>query len=117
MPGKIQSYETIQSKKGPKNTLLGVKTVPLLMWQFTDRKGNVHTELGVEMSPGNVRKFPTDVIKNSGVVGEKLQGMLFSQLHPQLEEANKGGPEAAPIGRTPKAEAAAKLPKDVMETP
>lgn len=113
MPGKVQSYETTHAKKGPKNTLLGVKPVPLLMWQITDRKGNIHTELGVEMAPGNVRKFPADLMKQSGPVNDKLQRLLLEKLHPNMAEANDEGPEEAPPGRTPKAEAAARLPKDV----
>ena len=120
MPGKVQSYETSQVRKGPKNTLLGVKPVPLLMWQMTDRKGNIHTELGVEMEPGKIRKFPADLLKQALPVNDKLQKLLFDRLHPELAEANEDGPEAAPPGRTPKTEAVARLPKDVPlleETP
>ena len=117
MPGKIQSNETTQTKKGPKNTLLGVKPLPLLMWQLTDRKGNIHTELGVEMSPGNIRKLPTDIMKNAGPVGNKLQQLLFEKLHPEQAAATSDKPAAAPVGITPKEAAASKLPEDSLEAP
>lgn len=83
------------------------------MWQITDRKGRIHTELGVEMEPGKIRKLPVDLMKQSAPVNDKLQKLLFKELHPQLAEANEEGPEAAPPGRIPKAEAVARLPRDV----
>ena len=113
MGGRVQSYETAKTRKGPKNTLLGVKAVPLLMWQLTDKKGNIMTELGVELEPGKIRKFPPDLMKQSGPVNDKLQRMLLEKLHPELAEANEEGPEEAPPGRTPRAEAAARMPKDI----
>jgi len=71
------------------------------------------TELGVEMEPGKVRKFPNDLMKQSFPVGDKLQKLLFEHLHPDLAETNEDGPEAAPPGRTPKATAATRMPKDI----
>lgn len=113
MAGKIQSYETPKVRKGPKNTLLGVRSIPLLMWQVTDRKGVITTALGFEVEPGQIRRFPMELSKKSLPVGDKLQKLLLEQLHPELVEANEGGPTAAPPGRIPKAVAAARMPKDI----
>ena len=113
MAGKVQSYETTQIRKGPKNALLGVRPVRMMLWQITDRKGSVHTELGVEIEPGKILKFPADLLKEARPVNDKLQIMLLEQLHPELAKANAKGPKAAPAGRTPRKSAAEKLPKEV----
>lgn len=83
------------------------------MWQVTDKKGNVITGFGVEVEPGNIRKLPSDLMKNAFPVGAKLQKLLFAQLHPELAEVNEEGPAAAPPGRTPKVEAVSRMPKDI----
>jgi hypothetical protein len=113
MPGKVQSYETTQIKKGPKNKLLGVRPVRIMLWQLTDRKGSVHTELGIELEPGKILKFPADLLKEARPVNDKLQQLLLEQLHPELVKANAKGPKAAPVSRTPRKSAAQKLPKEV----
>ncbi len=74
-------FESKRKKRGPKNVLLGVMTTPLLLWQRTDKDGEIHTELGVEVKPGDVRRLPPDLWNKSQPVNNNLQEMLATSLH------------------------------------
>lgn len=90
------------------------------MWQRTDKDGEIHTELGIEVAPGDIRKWPIDLWTKAQPVGPKLQRFLLEARHPETaqvtpvevtrpkavtEGPGRGGPPPAP----------AKLPKDFAE--
>jgi len=101
----VQGFEHQQKRRGPKNILIGVRPLPLLMWQRTDKDGIVQTELGVEITPGDIRKLPTDLWNKSGPVNAKLQKLLAKELH------GSEAVSAEPI--MSKEKAAAQLPAEV----
>jgi hypothetical protein len=54
------------------------------MWQRTDKDGLVHTEVGIEVKPGDIRKWPSDLWQKAQPVGNKLQYLLLQERHPEL---------------------------------
>jgi hypothetical protein len=84
MGGEVRGYETKRVRRAAKNVLLGVKLIPVLMWQRTDRRGDIHTEIGIEVQPGDIRKLPGDIWDKAQPVGAKLQRLLVEERHPEL---------------------------------
>lgn len=119
MPGNVQSYETRTARRGPKNSLLGQRELKVVMWQRTDKNGEIYTELGIEVAPGDVRKWPADLWSKALPVGPKLQRLLLEDRHPELAKRQpmevtrpKAVTEGPGRGTPPPP---AKLPKDFTE--
>lgn len=112
MAGRVKGYETVTARRGPKNTLMGQKELTVLMWQRTDKNGEIHTEIGVEVAPGDVRKWPADLWSKAQPVGSKLQELLLRQRHPEVAPAPQEvkRPQAQTEG--PGREPSPTLPKD-----
>ena len=94
------------------------------MWQRTDKNGEIHTEIGFEVAPGDIRKWPVDMWSKAQPPAKKLQRMLLEQRHPDIAKQTPQDEVTRPKAVTPgpglpeAPVAASKLPKDFeLETP
>ena len=108
MAGRVQTYD--KKERHEKNKFMSAVVGEVVIYRFSNRKGELKQEIGLIVGDHVVR-LPINANGLMEATG-KLKDSIIAAVHPERVKKNTGGPDAAPVSRTPKDEVKDKLPKD-----